>query len=168
MKSNLGRAFTLVLLAAVVCGLTYYAVVVDGARLRGDIPPQLSPQELISIPPFTSAVEGVQITSARVVPDSAESLALEVEILNSTNRAITYIVLSSGSGGHGLGGGIVIQPYGTVTTKFVIANLEAGKPLSLSGVAWEDGTSSGYPLQAELARKGAERVARRNAEEAAR
>ncbi|MGH9871934.1 MAG: hypothetical protein ACRD9S_05635 [Pyrinomonadaceae bacterium] len=166
MKKNFGKVFTLVLLAAVVCGLTYYMVAVNGKRLQGDTAQELSGQDLVPIPAFSSAVEGVEITSARVVPNSTGSLTLEVQVLNSTNNGITYLVLSSGEGSQGSGGGVVIQPYGTLTTKFPVGNLEAGKPLVVSAVAWQDGTTTGYPFQAELARKGIEQIAARAAEAA--
>jgi hypothetical protein len=166
MKKNFGKVFTLVFLTAVVCGLTYYLVVVNGKQLRGDNSLDLSGQDLIPIPAFSSAVEGVEITNARVVPDSAEHPALEVQVSNTTNKAITYLVLSSGEGSQGSGGGVVIQPYGTLTTKFPVGNLEAGKPLVVSAVVWQDGTTTGYPFQAEIARKGIEKIAARAAEAA--
>ena len=168
MRKNFGKVFTLVLLAAVVCGLTYYMVAVNGKRLPGDNSRELSGQDAISIPAFSTAVEGVEITNARVVPDSAEHPALEVQVSNTTNKAITYLVLSNGEGSQGSGGGVIIQPYGTLTTKYPVGNLEAGKPLVVSAVAWQDGTTTGYPFQAELARKGIEKIAARAAAEAAR
>jgi hypothetical protein len=105
-------------------------------------------------PTFTSAVNGVQIVGVEVNQRTNE---LDLTVQNSTSKAITGISLSCGDGTIGLvdrSGNPINQPYRSLVTHFPIPNLQAGKPLSISAVLWSDGTSEGYPWQAEFIKKG--------------
>jgi len=115
-----------------------------------------------SIPTFATAVEGVQIISAQVVPGLAapELSDLEVQVSNSTDKGIKFLVLSNGTGGHGSGDDVVVlAPHGMFTMRYPVANLQQGKPLVVSAVVWEDGTTAGYPLQAQHAKKAVDAFA---------
>src|SRR5438034_2389990 len=88
---------TIAVLLAVVCGATLF--VIARKHTEGSIPPQ----ETIAIPPFKTAIEGVEITSAKVILDAGGSPTLEVEIKNNTAGGIMWILLSSGHTHQGRG-----------------------------------------------------------------
>lgn len=136
--------FATLVLAASVAGLLL--IIAAPEREDANIPPQ----EIVEIPPFASAVEGVEIISGHIV-DETVGKAVEVTIQNNTPRKIIAIQLWNGTSGHGRGIGSsenpLIAPGGQFTMRFQVGNLTPGKPIAVSSVVWDDETASGYPFQ---------------------
>lgn len=141
------RNVLILLLLSLVGGLTLVAI----GRKRA-----ARPQELVAIPAFKSGVEGVEVSSMGVSADSTGAATLQVLIVNHTPKVGIGVLLTSGGAGQELGGtreGPALPAFGTCTMTFNAANLQPDKPLALSAVVWEDGTSSGYPVWADIYKK---------------
>ena len=132
---------------------------------------QLHPKDwLVSVPPVSSQIKGLEIINARIVRPGSEEPGVAFEILNKSDRAVMAVDITCGEGGITQDGlddedhpSVVIEPHSILTAE-MSDELSPGAPIVISAAVFADGTEEGseYALKKMRAMRAHERARRKS------
>lgn len=146
-----------ILMIAVVSG-----VGVTRSKLAGKQKKQWPPFQQVTdaLPPVTSKVRNVEVVSATIENQGRQDATAAIELWNNSDKAITGVTLTAGDISVGHDGAIspevpvaVVEPFGRITVRFVLSNLEKDVPIFVGGVIYADGSEDGQDIVLEVMHK---------------